>query len=44
MRPPMGSNPDAFHEDKSELARDIDRLAEAIRIGPTRSAAQKKDG
>lgn len=38
MRPPMSNNPDAFHEDKSELGRDPDRLAEAIRIGPSRAA------
>ena len=35
LRPPMSSNPSAFHEDKSELARDIDRLADALRIRPT---------
>lgn len=36
LRPPMSSNLDAFHEDKSDLARDLTRLAEAIRIGPSR--------
>jgi hypothetical protein len=37
LRPPMASNPDAFHEDKSELARDINKLADAIRVGPARA-------
>lgn len=42
LRPPMSSNPAAFHEDKSELARDIDKLAEAIRVGPARGATVVK--
>jgi hypothetical protein len=40
LRPPMANNPDAFHEDKSELARDINRLAEKLRVGPARAAVK----
>lgn len=39
MRPPMSSNPDAFHEDKSELAGELDKLAETIRLGPPKHGA-----
>lgn len=33
LRPPMNSKPEAFHEDRSELARDLDLLAECVRGG-----------
>lgn len=33
MRPPQSHNPDAFHEDRSELAARARRLAERARFG-----------
>jgi hypothetical protein len=32
LRPPMSSNPSAFHEDKSELARQLNKLADAVKL------------
>lgn len=31
LRPPMNSKPDAFHEDKSDLVRAVERLEDAVR-------------
>lgn len=31
LRPPLNQKPDAFHEDKSELVRAIERLEDAVR-------------
>lgn len=33
MRPPQNNNPDAFHEDRSELAANARRLALRCRVG-----------
>jgi hypothetical protein len=38
MRPPMNSNPHAFHEDRSELAAAIRAIAMRLRNKPARSA------
>lgn len=35
LRPPMNNKPEAFHEDRSELRRDLLKLAEAVRSGRT---------
>lgn len=32
MNPPTSYNPGAFHEDKSDLVRDIIRLEDAVRL------------
>lgn len=32
LRPPLNMRPDAFHEDKSELVRAIERLEDAVRL------------
>lgn len=32
MRPPLNMQPNAFHEDKSELVRAAERLEDAIRL------------
>lgn len=31
LRPPLNMRPDAFHEDKSDLVRHIERLEDAVR-------------
>jgi hypothetical protein len=33
IRPPLNSNPHAFHEDRSEVAHEARRVAEWIRSG-----------
>lgn len=39
MRPPQNHKPDAFHEDRSELASRARSIAARLRSGPTAKAA-----
>lgn len=44
LRPPLNDKPHQWHEDKSELVRDISELEDAVRKGTPLPARLKQEG